>query len=83
MYWSGSAKLIVNRQIGQCGADRDDFKKIYNEANDVVRADLTKKSLSEPVEQFTMAVARNGSAGGVIKLSWDTTEYSAPFTVKK
>lgn len=78
----GSAKLIVNRQIGQWGADRE-LKRIYDEANDVARVDLTKKSLSEPVEQFTMAVARNGSAGGVIKLSWDTTEYSAPFTVKK
>lgn len=79
----GSAKLIVNKQIGQWGADRDDFKKIYDEANDVVRAEMKKQTLNEPVEQFTMSVERAQGGGGVLKMKWDTTEFSAPFTVKK
>ncbi len=78
----GSAKLIVNRQIGQWGADRD-LTKIYNEANDVARVDLQKENLSTPVEQFTMAVERNPAGGGWLRLRWADTQYSVPFTVKK
>lgn len=78
----GSAKLIVNKQIGQWGADRD-FKKVYDEANDVARVDMKKETLSTPVEQFTMAIERASGAGGLLKMSWDTTQFSVPFTVKK
>lgn len=76
------AKLIVNKQIGQWGADRD-LKKIYDEANDVARVDLKKDTLPAPAEQFTMAIERAPGGGGVIKMMWDTTQYSVPFTVKK
>jgi hypothetical protein len=78
----GSAKLIVNKQIGQWGADRE-LKKIYDEANDVVRVDLRKESLTDPVDPFTMAIERGASGGGVIKLAWEQTQYTVPFTVKK
>jgi hypothetical protein len=30
-----------------------------------------------------MSVAKNPSGGGVIKMSWENTEYSVPFTVEK
>jgi hypothetical protein len=30
-----------------------------------------------------MAVVKNPSGGGLIKASWENTEYSVPFTVKK
>jgi len=79
---NGTAKLIVNRQIGQWGADRD-LTKIYSEANDVARVDLAKESLSTPVEQFTMAVERNPAGGGWLRLKWADAQYSVPFTVKK
>ncbi len=36
-----------------------------------------------PVDQFTMAIAKNPSGGGVIKLMWESTQYSVPFTVQK
>jgi hypothetical protein len=78
----GTAKLIVNKQIGQWGVGRD-MKKIYDEAKDVGRIDLKKTTLDKPADQFTMAVAKGESGGGVLKLSWETTEYSVPFTVQK
>jgi len=34
------------------------------------------------VDQFTMAIEK-ADAGGVIKLMWENTQYSLPFTVKK
>jgi hypothetical protein len=78
----GSAKLIVNKQIGQWGAARD-LKQIYDEANDVARVDLKKEPLTQPVDQFTMAVERNPAGGGILKMSWENTQYSVPFTVEK
>lgn len=79
----GSAKLIVNKQIGQWGINPRDPKSVYDEKNDVVRVDLKKDALDKPVDQFTMAVSRNPAGGGLIKLSWENIQYSAPFTVKK
>jgi len=75
----GSAKLIINKQIGQWGVGGNS----YNESEDLGRVDLQKESLDTPLTQFTMAVAKNPSGGGVLKLSWENTQYSAPFTVQK
>ncbi len=77
----GSAKLIVNKQIGQWGAG--ELSKIYSEANDVARIDLTKSDLPEPVGQFTMAVVRGAGGGGSLTLSWESIRYSAEITVQK
>jgi hypothetical protein len=68
----GSAKLIVNKQIGQWGLQ-------YNEKDDVARVDMKKETLDQPVDQFTMAVTRNGE----LKMMWENTGYSVPFTVQK
>jgi Protein of unknown function (DUF2911) len=68
------AKLIINSQTGQWGTD-------YNMARDFARLDLTTKTLTQPVDQFTIAVVPQGT-GGVLRFSWDTTEYSIPFTIK-
>ncbi len=78
----GTAKLIVNKQIGQWGAGPD-FKKIYDEANDLARVDLKKAALAANVDQFTIAVERVAAGGGALKLKWEATEYSVPFTLKK
>ena len=77
----GSAKLIVNKQIGQWGVPRTpaDMKSVYDEALDVVRVELQKETLAAPVVLFKMSVDR----AGAIKMSWETTQYSVPFTVKK
>ena len=70
------AKLIVNKQLGQWGLQ-------YDEKQDLARVDLKKEALEKPLDQFTMAVEKNPSGGGVLKLSWENTQYSVPFTVQK
>jgi Protein of unknown function (DUF2911) len=75
----GSAKLIVNKKVGQWGIPYDEKKEA---ANELGRVDLKKETLDQPVDQFTMALAR-GPGGGVISMMWETTKYSVPFSVKK
>lgn len=72
----GSAKLIVNKQLGQWGLQ-------YDEKQDLARIDLRPETLPQSVDQFTLRVERNPAGGGVIKMMWETTQYSVPFTVKK
>lgn len=72
----GSAKLIINKQIGQWGLQ-------YKESEDLARVDMKKETLDNPVDQFTMAIARNPAGGGILKMSWENTQYSVPFTVQK
>jgi hypothetical protein len=75
----GSAKLIVNKRTGQWGVPYDEAKEKDNE---LARIDLKKEELDKNVDQFTMAVEKGSSAGGVIKMSWEKIGYSMPFTVK-
>jgi hypothetical protein len=72
----GTAKLIINKQIGQWGVGPGS----YDEGMDLARVDLSKGVLDKPVDQFTMAVAKNPSGGGMLKLMWEDTQYSAAFT---
>jgi hypothetical protein len=73
----GSAKLIINRQIGQWGLE-------YDEKQDVARVDLKKETVSPAVEQLTIGVEKNpAGGGGLITIAWDTLKYSVPFTVRK
>ena len=75
----GSAKLIINKQIGQWGVGPGS----YDEGMDLARVDLKKDALDKPLDQFTMSVGKNPSGGGVLKLMWEDTQYSAVFTVVK
>jgi hypothetical protein len=75
----GSAKLIINKQIGQWGVGPGS----YDEKQDLARVDLKKDALETPVDQFTMAVGKNPDGGGILKLSWENTQFSVPFTVQK
>jgi hypothetical protein len=75
----GSAKLIVNKRTGQWGIPYDEAKEKDNE---LARIDLKKEELDKNVDQFTMAVEKGSSSGGVIKMSWEKIQYSVPFTVK-
>ena len=52
------------------------------QAQDLARVDLMKQPLDTPVEQFTIAVDKTGD-GGLLKLMWENTAYSAPIVVKK
>jgi hypothetical protein len=72
----GASKLIINKQTGQWGTQ-------YDEKQDLTRVDLKKGTLDKTVDQFTMAIEKEASGGGVIKLMWENTQFSVPFTVKK
>ena len=72
----GSSKLAISKKIGQWGVGVD-------EKNDLARVDLKKSTLDTPVHQLAISVEKNPSGGGVIKIKWEDTEYSADFTTKK
>ena len=71
----GSAKLIINKKIGQWGVG----KGSYDQSQDLARVDLKKDTLDTPVEEFTMTITRDGE----LKMSWEKTQYSVSFTVQK
>jgi len=74
---TGVSQLAFSSNLGKWGAPVDESK-------DVARVNLTKESLESAAEQLTIAVVNDPAAGGgVIRISWDTTQFSAPFTVKK
>jgi hypothetical protein len=68
----GTAKLIVSKQIGQWGTQ-------YDEKQDFARVDLKKEALDKPVDQFTMALTKQGE----LKMMWENTGYSVSYTVQK
>jgi hypothetical protein len=68
------SKLIVNRQTGQWGT-------AYDARQDLVRLDMASEQLAQTVEPFTIAVEPQGQ-GGVLRLRWDRTQFSVPFTVR-
>jgi hypothetical protein len=69
------AKLIVNSQTGQWGTQ-------YDSSKDFARLDLATDQLAQPVEVFTIGIDSQGDRGGVLKLQWDRTQYSLPFSVQ-
>ena len=76
----GTAKLIINKRTGQWGIP---YKEQNEATNELARIDLKKDTLDKTVDQFTMAIDQNPSGGGVLKMMWENTQFSVPFTVKK
>jgi Protein of unknown function (DUF2911) len=76
----GTAKLVINKKTGQWGVP---YKVDEEKANELARVDLKKKELDKDVTQFTMAIEPQEGGGGVLKMMWEKTQYSVPFTVKK
>ena len=67
--------LIINKQTGQGGTT-------YNEDQDLGRVAMTRVSLDEPVEVFTISVESQDQQD-VLQLSWDQTAFTVPFSVKQ
>ena len=67
--------LIVNRQTGQWGT-------AYDPGYDLARVALARERRLPAADQFTIALEPS-SGGGRLRLSWDTTSYLLPFTVKR
>jgi hypothetical protein len=75
---SGTSKLAFSKKIGDWGVPVD-------EKNDLARFELKKETIPATVEQLTIAIV-NGppeSLTGTIRISWETTQFSLPFAVKK
>jgi hypothetical protein len=74
---TGAWKLIVNRKTGQWGIP-------YDASTELGRTPLTSKTLSTPIEAFTMWLvpAADGSAGGEIRFAWGTKEFSTTWRVR-
>ena len=66
--------LLINTQTGQGGTT-------YDADLDLGRVDLTRTTLDESVEVFTILVEET-EEGGVLKLQWGMTELSVPFSVE-
>jgi hypothetical protein len=74
---NGASKLAISKKIGDWGIPVD-------ETQDLGRVDLKKDTLEKPVDQFTMAIERDqATGGGTLKIMWENTQYSVPFTVQK
>lgn len=74
---TGVSQLAFSSNLGKWGAPVD-------ETRDVARVDLTKESLEARVDQLTIAVVNNRDTGaGLLRITWENTQFSAPFTVKK
>jgi hypothetical protein len=74
---SGATKLAFSSNLGKWGVPVDESK-------DVTRVDLAKATLPSSVDQLTIGIENDSvTGGGVIKIQWETTQFSLPFTVKK
>ena len=67
--------LIVNKQTGQDGTD-------YDKGQDLGRLKMTMSKPPAPVEKFTITLAAAGGNKGTLKLAWENTVASVPFTVE-
>jgi hypothetical protein len=73
---TGTSQLVISTGLGGWGIPVDT-------THDLAQVDLTKTALDKPVDQFTMGVDKNPAGGGVLKLSWESAQFSVPFTVAK
>lgn len=74
----GTSRLAFSKHIGKWGVPVDETK-------DLARFDLKKESLSETVDQLTITVENTPaqSMNGVLKIKWEQTQFSLPFSLKK
>jgi hypothetical protein len=75
---TGASKLAFSKKVGDWGVP-------VNVDHDVGRFDLTKSDLEQNVDQLTIAVENTTPAafGGTLRIRWEKTQFSLPFTVKK
>jgi hypothetical protein len=68
-------QLIVNKETGQSGLD-------YKQNMDLGRVPMDMSKPASPVETFAITLTSTGGKQGLLKLAWENTVASAPFTVK-
>lgn len=72
----GPTKLAFSTNLGKWGVPVD-------EAHDLARVELKKAPLEKSVDQLTLAIENSPAGGGTLKIMWENTEFSVPFTVQK
>lgn len=74
---TGTSKLAFSSNLGKWGVPVD-------ETHDEARVDVTKEPLPTPIDQLTLAIENDKAAGGgVLRIKWENTQFSVPFTVAK
>ncbi len=66
---SGSSKLAISTSLGKWGVPVD-------ETHDLGRTELKKEALDAPVGQLTIAIGKDPSGGGTLKIQWEKTQFS-------
>lgn len=66
--------LIVNKQIGQWGTE-------YHPAMDLGTATLDARTVSPPIEQFTISITSADAHHGTLVLEWGTFRWTAAIVV--
>ncbi len=77
---TGLSKLAINKKTGIWGIQRD---QTVDETEDLIRVDAKKEPMDKQLDQLAMAIEKNPAGGGTIKIMWEKTQFSVPFTVKK
>ena len=68
-------QLIVNKETGQSGL-------VYHPRLDFARVKLQKHALQNYVERLTISLKRVDNRSGILKLEWERTTLTIPFTLK-
>ncbi len=75
---NGVSKLAFSSNLGKWGIPVD-------EAHDVARVEISKGTVERPVDELTLTLAADPppATTGVLKITWETTQFSLPFALKK
>lgn len=73
---NGPSKLVFSKATAKWGIPVDT-------ANDIAKVDLTKGTLPSPVAQFTIAIEAGAGTAGTLRFSWETTQFSLPFQIRR
>jgi hypothetical protein len=66
---SGASKLVISTDVGKWGDPVD-----VN--HDLARVEMKKGALDKPEDQLTLAVDKDGSGTGVLKIMWESTQFT-------
>jgi len=76
---NGPTKLAFSSNIGKWGIPVD-------ETHDVARVEVTKSTVDPQVDELTLALASDpapATTSGTLKITWETTQYTLAFVLKK
>jgi hypothetical protein len=68
---TGASKLAVSTNVGVWGDPVD-------ETHDLTRVEVKKETLDSPVDQLTITLEKDPAGGAVLRIAWETTQFSAP-----